>query len=556
MSATVIESAACGSRTDDLTAEVAVLRREVQHLRRLVRELRCEAGYWKSRHADAVERNELLQEKLAQAKAEIRKLRGRLFGRKSEQHAAGQRADLLRQAEEKPRPKRRRGAQPGQDGHGRRDLSHLPAREESIDVSPDRRVCPRCGKPMHPMVETEDSEQVEIEVEIYRRVSRRKRYRSACSCHGALRTVTAAAPPKLIPKSRIGTSLWVHLLLAKFASYQPIARAVGGLTQHGLDLPLGTVTDGLRRIEPMLRPIYDALVHRNRRSAFHQADETRWLVFAETAGKAGFRWWLWVFAGDQTVIYKMDPSRSHQVPQGHLGEEAQGILLVDRYSAYKAMDAVKAGSLLLAFCWVHVRRDFLEVGKGYPELTDWAVDWLRRIRQLYRLNRGRLNCAIGSPEFNAVDQELRSAVAQIETQCAEELTSAKLRLPCRKALESLQNHWEGLLRFVDDPGIPMDNNHSERLLRGPAMGRKNYFGSGAKWSGRLAETMFSILATLASWNLRPQAWLTWYFDACAAAGGRVPQDIAPFLPWNLTPERRAVLASRCTAPRPKLNDSS
>jgi transposase len=244
------------------------------------------------------------------------------------------------------------------------------------------------------------------------------------------------------------------------------------------------------------------------------------------------------------------------VPQDHLGQDAQGVLLVDRYSAYKAMDAVKSGSLLLAFCWVHVRRDFLEVGKGYPELTDWAVEWLKRIRQLYRLNRMRLNYAIGSPEFKAADQELRSAVEQMETQFAEELADAKLRLPCRKALESLRNHWEGLLRFVDDPGIPMDNNGSERLLRGPAMGRKNYYGSGAKWSGRLAETMFSILATLRCWNLNGRTWMTWYLDACAAVGGNAPKDIESFLPWNLTPDRRAALADLPAPSSPSPDDTS
>ena len=278
----------------------------------------------------------------------------------------------------------------------------------------------------------------------------------------------------------------------------------------------------------MLRPVYDALVERNRQSAFHQADETRWLVFVETAGKTGFRWWLWVFADGQTVVYRLDPSRSRHVPQGHLGKDIRGVLLVDRYSAYKAMDAVKSGSLLLAFCWAHVRRDFLEVGKGYPELA----------------------------EFNEAEQDLRPAVEEMQGDFTAELADEKLRQPCRKVLKSLRNHWEGLTLFVDRPEIPLDNNKAERLMRGPALGRKNYCGSGSKWSGRLAETMFSIVATMACWNLNARTWLAWYLEACAAAGGRAPSDIAPFLPWNFSAERRAALAEEPAASRPTLADTS
>jgi transposase len=556
MNATLMETAICPSRAGELAAELAALRREVERLRRQLTELRCEAGYWKSRHADALERNESLRDELAQAKGENRKLRQRLFGRKSERRAANERANLLEQAAEEPKPQRKRGAQPGQKGHGRRDYSRLPAREESIEIPQDQRVCPRCGKPMRELGETEDSEQIEIEVEIYRQVLHRKRYRSTCSCHGCTRTITAPSPPKLIPKSRLGTSLWVHLLLSKFAFHQPIDRSIKQLKQLGLDLPSGSVTDGLRRIEPMLRPVYDALVERNRQSVFHQADETRWLVFVETAGKTGFRWWLWVFADGQTVVYRLDPGRSRHVPQGHLGGDTRGVLLVDRYSAYKAMDAVKSGSLLLAFCWAHVRRDFLEVGKGYPELADWAVQWLKRIRQLYRLNRRRLKHAVGSAEFNKADQALRSAVEEMQGDFTAELADENLRQPCRKVLESLRNHWEGLTLFVARPEIPMDNNAAERLMRGPALGRKNYCGSGAKWSGRLAETMFSMVATMACWDVNPRTWLTWYLEACAAAGGRAPDDIEQFLPWNLSAERRAALADQPTASRPTLNDTS
>ncbi len=43
------------------------------------------------------------------------------------------------------------------------------------------------------------------------------------------------------------------------------------------------------------------------------------------------------------------------------------------------MQQVKEGRLVLAFCWAHVRRDFVRVGKGYPELKTWALQWLGRI---------------------------------------------------------------------------------------------------------------------------------------------------------------------------------
>ena len=73
--------------------------------------------------------------------------------------------------------------------------------------------------------------------------------------------------------------------------------------------------------------------------------------------------------------------------------------MVDRYSAYKAMSWVKDGLILLAFCWSHVRRDFIRVGKGWPKLKTWALEWLRRIRGLYRLNESRLAAERGSVAF-------------------------------------------------------------------------------------------------------------------------------------------------------------
>ena len=273
----------------------------------------------------------------------------------------------------------------------------------------------------------------------------------------------------------------------------------------------------------------------------HQGDETRWPLFVVWEGKEGHLWWLWLIQGTDTVVYLLDPSHSHTVPEHHFGAESGGILVVDRYSAYKAMSWVKDGVLVLAFCWSHVRRDFLRVGKGWPPLKSWALEWLRRIRGLYRLNAHRLAAERGSAAFATEQGRLRQAVAAMKTAMETALSQADLAPACRSALDSLREHWPGLTRFVDDPRIPMDNNSSERLERGPAVARKNSYGSGAVWSGHRAAASFSIFATLWLWKLNPRRWLTWYFEHCAAAGGKVPENIEAFLPWNLSDEQRKEL---------------
>src|SRR5260370_3137652 len=104
--------------------------------------------------------------------------------------------------------------------------------------------------------------------------------------------------------------------------------------------------------------------------------------------------------------------------------------MVDRYSAYKAMLQVKNGTLSLVFCWAHVRRDFVRVGKGCPELKSWALDWLRRIRDLYRWNRQRL----AQPPDPAAQAGLEQAVAAMKQQLATELAKPSLPMPPPKAL--------------------------------------------------------------------------------------------------------------------------
>lgn len=525
---------------DLLRAELTPLRAAVDALRRDNLELRQQAGYWKGMHARALERLAAVEHDNEHLRGEVARLNAQLFGQKSEKQSRKDRSNSLEgldgedDTDTQPKP-----AQRPRPGPQRRDYHHLPAREELVELPEAQQVCPHCGRPWRERSDTEDSEQIEIEVQAYRRVIRRRRYQATCRCTGC-QTRTAPPPPKLIPKSLLGTSVWLEILLDKYASYRPTERLLAAWELLGLGVAASTVASGLRRLVPLFVPLYQAIQERVQQSAYQQADETRWLVFVDKDGKEGYRWWLWAFLGADAVVYVLDPRRSHDVPEGHFRAGVSVVLMVDRLSSYKAMAPVKDGLVVLAFCWAHVRRDFIAVAKSFPELKPWALGWLRLIRQAYRHN-GRRLAQLTTPGFAAADAALRAVIGTMEAQAAQELSTAELRTPCRKVVGSLQEHWTGLTRFVSDPRIPMDNNASERCLRGPAVGRKNYYGSAAEWSGQLAAYLFTLLATLQRWAINPRTWLRWYLHGCASAGGQAPASVGTYLPWNLNASQRAAL---------------
>src|ERR1700736_1642720 len=172
------------------------------------------------------------------------------------------------------------------------------------------------------------------------------------------------------------------------------------------------------------------------------------------------------------------------------------------------MAQVKRGLIVLAFCWAHVRRDFLTVARTWPEQEGWALGWVERIGEIYRLNNARRAALEEPAAFAAADEPLRAALTALGEQGEAELAEVGLHPARQKVLESWGEHWTGLTVFVEHPEVPMDNNTAERAQRGPVVGRKNYYGSGAVWSGRLAAMMFSWLQTLCLWDLNPRLWLT------------------------------------------------
>ena len=294
---------------------------------------------------------------------------------------------------------------------------------------------------------------------------------------------------------------------------------------------------------------------------FH-GDETRWAVFEEVEGKTSHRWYLWVMQSASVVYYRMAPGRGADVPKGHFAKLRKDLLEVvlvcDRYRAYKSL-ALDCDELILAFCWAHVRRDFLKAARSWPELESWMFTWVDDIRELYRLNAARLEQGdAGLPQdqqssaFAERHQNLETKLSEMQERCKAQLQESDLHLAKHKVLSSLHHHWDGLTVFVERPEVEMDNNAAKRILRNPVVGRKNYYGSGRVWSAHLAAIMFSVLQTILLWGLNPHHWLSPFLQACADHGGRSPADLSCFVPWQMNAGRRQELSQPVPAMLPAL----
>jgi transposase len=475
------------------------------------------------------EETDQLRNIIATLEAKVKLRERQLFGKKAEKGAGGNESS-------KKKSKRKRGQQCGEKSPPKRDYSHLPVIPEIQDIPESDRVCPCCNAFYADMGATEDSDIIEIEVQAHVRRLKRKKYRRTCNCKSQPVILTAPQTPKILSKSHLGNSVWVYFLMQKFWHGQPLHRAIQELNSHGLAIPAGTVIWGFLRLLPLFRCIYQMIMERSLTDKHWHADETGWKVFEALEGKANNRWFLWIFKSNSAAVFVLDPSRSAKVVEGFFGDESKGIISCDRYRAYFCFASKTGERFLIAYCWVHVRRDFLAIAKDWPIHEAWGMDWVQEIRHLYHLNNLRIAEKKGSQKFLECHKNLNEAVIHFRKKANKQRQEKTLSEPCRKALESLDRHWQGLTTFLEYPEVPMDNNAAERGLRGGAVGRKNYYGSGSVESAEFTAIMFTILQTLLIWGMNPQTWFDSFFNFI---GSDWENPFDHWLPWNMSPERRA-----------------
>ena len=445
--------------------------------------------------------------------------------------------------QETPRSDRGRGQQRGSPGHGRTPRPALEEKEERQEPPEDALMCSCCGKPYVANGE-HSSSVIEIAVKAHIRRIVRPRYRRGCDCASSPLEVTAPPPARLFPRTPYGTSVWARILYERFACFRPLRQVAAWMTDQGLAIAPGTIAGSVRRFLPLFAPLAEAILAHQDEMAVRHGDETGWRIQALSETGRSRRAWLWISVGKDAVYYLIDPSRSAEAAMKLFGSVKGTVFLVcDRYVAYTKMARELDGKVILCWCWIHQRRDFIECAAGQAKLRQWCEGWVERFASVCRLNKERLkhydpDLECRTPAFDAAQDELKKAVEELFAQAEAELAGLPAKARQGKALRSLLKHREGLSVFVDNPQVPMDNNVAERELRGAVIGRRLSFGSDSEDGADLTATMYSVIGTLALNGIDVLRWLEAWLEACAKNGGTPPDDLSPWLPWTMGEERR------------------
>ena len=443
---------------------------------------------------------------------------------------------------------RKRGQQADKPGHGRTPRPDMERKPEVHDPPEEERVCPCCGLP-YVKNGSHDSETIEVEVRAHVRTIHRNRWRRTCSCASAPKEVVAPPVPRLFPGSSYGISFWVCFLLERYAFHRPLNRVAAWMRDQGVPVSAGTLGDSIHRLMPLFDPLSQAILAHLKAASVLQGDETGWRVQSLKAIRGTSRAWLWCAVSRDAVWFQVDARRNAEAA-GKLfaGVGAGTVLVCDAYSAYKKLARVLGGILILAWCWVHVRRKFIEAAAGNDALETWENRWLDRIGKLFHLNRVRLKhydpeagMDQQSRKFGIAHRQLQRAVDKLFALAETERAGPAGSDRRAKALNSLVRHRGGLCVFVDRPDIPMDNNLPERIQRGPVIGRKLSFGSDSLEGARYSAMMYGIIETLRMNGIDVRTWLDDWLSACAGNGGQPPDDLSPWLPWSMDEDRRRQL---------------
>ena len=306
--------------------------------------------------------------------------------------------------------------------------------------------------------------------------------------------------------------------VAKYVDHLPLARQVRQMARAGLAVDTQTLWDQLLSLQRHLLPSYEALHELVLAAPVVGADETTWPLLEKGGGK---RWYAWSIACPGAVFYRIDPSRSARAA-GEILRGYQGVVVADGYGAYAALARERgSGTFTLAHCWAHVRRKLVEAEAAYPQ----AGEALAGIGQLYAIEA---ELAGAAPEVRLAARRERSRPLVEGLRAWLDGVRALPESALGKAIAYADALWLGLVRFLDDAAIPIDNNATERAMRGVVLGRKNHYGSKSLRGTQVAALYYSLVESAKLARLEPAGYLAEATRRAIANPGTVtlPRDLA------------------------------
>lgn len=319
--------------------------------------------------------------------------------------------------------------------------------------------------------------------------------------------VKADHPKALLHGSLVSPSLGAAIINGKYVNAVPLYRLEQEFQRYGLQITRQNMANWcIRLAEEYLSILYD---HLHEELYFYhviQADETPVLVNHD-GRKAGSKSWMWVYRSGhlyqdrQIVLYEYQQARNASHPREFL-KGYDGICVTDGYQVYHTLEK-ELEELTIAGCWVHCRRRFDEALKLIPKPSQKesnAFLLMKQIQAIYR-EEGKLNDL-------SSDERLKQRQAVIKPLVDAFFAYLKTINVSKKdkfgdAVRYALNQEKYLRVFLTDGDVPIDNNASERAIRGFCIGKKNWQMIDTIHGAKSSAIIYSIVETAKANNLKP-----------------------------------------------------
>jgi transposase len=427
--------------------------------------------------------------------------------------------------DELPPPETGSGQGEGQENsrpRGRRPLApQLKRQRIEHDLSAEEKHCADCQQDLHPLGEevSERYEYIPAQFLVIEDVC--KKYACACTIK------TATKPPQPIAKSSAGASLLAQVIVGKIADHMPLHRQGKIFSRLGVDIPDQTMGGWMRQSAELLGPLYERLKTFVLNSKVTGTDDTPVRVLDKSFPGTSRTGRFWPYVGDRDhpgVVFDYTPTRERAGPEKFL-TEYHGYLQADAYVAYDSFFTDPERGLVEVACWAHPRRHFHQA-LDTDSARMGAV--LAYIAQLYALEKTARQAGIVGDDLRLLRQQ--GAVPVLIDLHAYLLKIRDEVLPKSSAGQAVNyalKNWTALTRYCEDGNLAIDNNHTERSLRGIAVGRNNWLFVGSDRGGQTMAILRSFVGSCEMVKVDPFAW---FQDVLSRMGEQSMQALDELLP--------------------------